>query len=287
MPELPEAETIARQLNASITGRTVRCAVVLRSDIIHGDSTPLPQWLPGRRIARVSRRAKRVLLEFESQEQLVFHLGMSGRLFTVRSDRPVEKHTHLRVQFQGDDMELRFRDPRRFGGVWCLRNGQQHVGRSLGPLGAEPLTLRAPEFREMLRRRRQIKALLMDQHVVVGLGNIYCDESLHAAGIHPLQRASELTEDDATRLLRAVKSTLLRAIRKGGSTLLDYRQADGEPGLFQLSHRVYGREGMNCRRCGGTILRIQAAGRSTHYCPHCQRRRSLRKKGARHLRRKV
>ncbi|MEK7757859.1 MAG: zinc finger domain-containing protein, partial [Planctomycetota bacterium] len=169
--------------------------------------------------------------------------------------------------------ELRFCDPRRFGGVWCLTGSEQSIGKPLGEVGLEPLDVTPAVFRVTLGRRRQIKALLMDQTVIAGLGNIYCDESLHAAGIHPLTRSDTLRPERANRLLRAITTILRRAIRFNGSTLMDYRDADGREGSFQKLHRVYQREGEPCRTCRSPIRCIQAAGRSTFFCPRCQRKR--------------
>jgi formamidopyrimidine-DNA glycosylase len=202
---------------------------------------------------------------------------MSGRLMLVASDRPIEPHTHLRIEVPAINHDLRFRDPRRFGGIWCFAGSKTHVGKRLGELGVEPLETNAATFRKILHRKRQIKALLMDQRIIAGLGNIYCDEALHAAGIHPLTPANTLEAARAGRLLRAIKSTLRRAIRHKGSTLADYRQADGEAGSFQKYHRVYRREGKTCQRCGTMITRIRAAGRSTYLCPRCQTGENVKK----------
>lgn len=272
MPELPEAETIARQLGLRLTGRKLGKVRHVRRDMVHGDPRPLSKVVTGRRVVAVRRRAKRVILDLAGGVELIFRLGMSGSMTIGRSRDPVEAHTHLRVEVRGTDTELRFRDPRRFGGIWCLAGGTRHVGKKLGPVGPEPLETTAPQFRRLLQRHRQIKALLMDQAVIAGLGNIYCDESLHGAAIHPLTPADELDAKGAGRLLRAIKTTLNRAIRANGSTLMNYRTAEGERGSFQDQHRVYQREGEHCRRCGTSIERIIAAGRSTFFCPRCQPR---------------
>ncbi|MEK6799746.1 MAG: bifunctional DNA-formamidopyrimidine glycosylase/DNA-(apurinic or apyrimidinic site) lyase [Planctomycetota bacterium] len=285
MPELPEVETIVRRLSAAITGRTIGRVEVRRRDVVHGDREAIERVLPGLRVGRVERRAKRIIiyLHRDSQScndqekmQLVFHLGMTGRVTVEPAGSPVEVHTHLRIGFGGDDQELRFRDPRRFGGAWLIRDGGGRLGRSLGPVGPEPLELSAAQFRGLLSRRRRIKVLLMDQTVIAGLGNIYCDESLHAAAIHPLRRADSLGEDESARLLRAIKNTLRRAIRFNGSTLMDYRTADGEMGSFQRLHRVYGRSGEPCRSCKEAIRRIVVGGRSTCFCPTCQPRKGIK-----------
>ncbi len=272
MPELPEAETIARQLQRQLSGRTLGRVRLTRTDIVHGDPRPLGMLLPGRQILRVSRRAKRVIFALDDGIELVFRLGMTGRMIVCPVKHPVEKHTHLRITIDGTSNELRFCDPRRFGGVWCLTGSKRSIGKPLGEVGLEPLEMTPAAFRAALSRRRQIKALLMDQTVIAGLGNIYCDESLHAAGIHPLTRADTLNSDRANRLLRAIRMTLHKAIRFNGSTLMDYRDAAGREGSFQKLHRVYQREGEPCRTCKAPIQRILAAGRSTFFCPRCQRK---------------
>ncbi len=270
MPELPEVETIARELQHRLAGATLGRVKLSRTDIVHGDPRPLSKTLPGRSVRAVRRRAKRLILDLQPTAQLLFHLGMSGRLTLVPRRQPLEKHTHLCIAIRGGPDELRFRDPRRFGGVWLLAGGDRHVGRRLSTLGPEPLPLTPSRFRDLLDRRRQIKALLLDQRAIAGLGNIYCDEALHAAGVHPLTPAGVLDAAKAGRLLRAIKSVLNRAIRFNGSTLLDYRQADGTEGSFQNHHRVYNREGKRCCGCGATIVRIPVAGRSSFVCPACQ-----------------
>jgi formamidopyrimidine-DNA glycosylase len=270
MPELPEVETIVRQLDAELSGKRLGQVRLSRKDIVHGDPRPLSRLLPDRRIEGVHRRAKRVIIDLRPRAQLVFHLGMSGRLTLCALDASVEKHTHLRIAIRNADRELRFRDPRRFGGVWCLTGGPKHKGRKLGEVGPEPLPLTLRQFKAVVARPRQLKALLLDQRVIAGLGNIYCDEALHAAGVHPLTRADSLDEAQARRLLRAIKATLRKAIRSGGSTFADYRRADGRAGSYQKHHRAYHRDGQPCRTCGTTIQRINVAGRSTFICPRCQ-----------------
>jgi formamidopyrimidine-DNA glycosylase len=227
--------------------------------------------LTGRRVRRVRRRAKRLVIDLNSGAELVFHLGMSGQLTIRPVGRPLEPHTHVRIAIKGTKRELRFRDPRRFGGVWCLTGSEEYVGRKLGEVGLEPLEIKITEFRRAIDRRRQVKALLLDQRVIAGLGNIYCDESLHAAGIHPLTPANKLDSAQTQRLLRAVKSTLRKAIRFKGSTFSDYRRAEGLEGSFQRHHRAYKRDGQPCRACGTLIVRLRVAGRSTFVCPKCQR----------------
>jgi len=272
MPELPEAETIARQLQDRLAGRALAEVVSLRGDVVCGDHPNLGRVLPGRRVERVWRRAKRVVIDLDGGLRLIVRLGMSGRLGVEPADAPVQEHTHVRVAVQGTGGELRFIDPRRFGGIACVTRDGPRDRAEWSRVGIEPLEATAAEFRKALNRRRQIKALLMDQSVIAGLGNIYCDESLHKAGVHPLTIAARLNRETLERLIRAIKTTLRRAIRFNGSTLMDYRDAQGREGSFQRQHKVYQREKEPCRACGTPIRRIFAAGRSTFFCPACQPR---------------
>ena len=271
MPELPEVETVARGLNRTIRGQRIAWVHLTRSDVLHGDPRPLCAMIAGQVVRRVGRRGKRVILELGESDRLIVHLGMSGRLTAVRETEPIEAHTHLRVGFDGTDRQLRYCDPRRFGGVWYLTDAGETMGRKLAPLGIEPLELKIETFLQFLRRHKQIKALLLDQHLLSGMGNIYCDEALFKAKIHPATVASRIRPDRADRLLAEMKETLRAAIRAKGSTIGDYRQSTGEAGGFQNAHQVYGRQGQACGRCGRTIRRILVAGRSTHVCPNCQR----------------
>ncbi|MEE9294966.1 MAG: bifunctional DNA-formamidopyrimidine glycosylase/DNA-(apurinic or apyrimidinic site) lyase [Phycisphaerae bacterium] len=270
MPELPEAESIARTLRDKLRGRRFTRTIVHRRDVIHGDATRLGSSLLNRRIKDVYREGKRVVILLDDCARIVIALGMTGRLTVERVRERVLPHTHLRVSLGRTGLELRFCDPRRFGGVWYLNGGDAHNGRRLSPLGVDALKVRADQFRALLKRNRRIKALLMDQRIIAGLGNIYCDESLHRARIHPLTCASSLTPGQTALLLHQIRVVLRAAIRLGGSTIMDYRNADGRPGGFQHKHRVYNRESLPCRTCKTPIIRIQAAGRSSHLCPRCQ-----------------
>ena len=271
MPELPEAETIARDLHEAIVGRTLRRIRLTRPDIVRHADGDLVRHLRSRRVTDVYRRGKRIVLALDDGNRLVFALGMSGRITIEQSRHPCLPHTHLRMAFGDGRREIRFRDPRRFGGVWYMNAHDNGSPRPL-PEGVEPLDVSLPVFRRLLRRKRQIKALLLDQSVIAGLGNIYCDEALHQARIHPLTRAADLTADQTAALRRAIRRVLRSAINFRGSTLMDYRAADGQPGRFQSRHRVYNRQGKPCRRCKTPIERILAASRSTHFCPTCQPR---------------
>jgi formamidopyrimidine-DNA glycosylase len=270
MPELPEVQTVAARLDSRLRGAVVESVRLFRRDIVKGSARSLQRALPNKKLWRVRRHGKRIICELSPDTELNFHLGMTGNLLVVRRDAPLLDHTHLRVRFAGRSDELRFRDPRRFGGVWLGNGRPRHGGRFSNDLGPDALEVRLPDFRRMLERRRQIKALLLDQQIIAGLGNIYCDESLFRARIHPLTSASELDPSRVSTLLRSIRSVLRQAIAAGGSSLRDYRNADGEPGWFRVKHRVYDREGEPCQRCGMAIERVVVASRSTWFCPHCQ-----------------
>ena len=271
MPELPEAETIATQLDRCLRGVRLGHVVLRRRSIVRCNGTTLRAALRGRTVRCVTRRGKRVVVHLEPAAAIVFRLGMTGQIAVTHRDEPGDRHVHLRIGLDDGRRELRFRDVRRFGGVWFTDAPHDGQVAGIDDLGPEPLEMTAGGFERLMARRRQIKALLLDQRAIAGLGNIYCDEALFAARIHPLTRAADVDALRRRALLGAIRRILRRAIRDGGSTLRDYRTATGEEGRFQARHRVYGREGKPCHRCGTTIQRIQVAGRSTHICPRCQR----------------
>lgn len=225
--------------------------------------------LVGRVIRRVSRRGKRVIVEFEGDRRLVIALGMTGHPHITAVGAPVKTHDHLRLRMAEDRFELRLRDARRFGWMEWLRSDAEFA-ESMKGLGAEPLDMTLGAFRKAFSRRRQSKALLMDQSVIAGLGNIYCDEALHRSGIHPLRIAGEVEDWRVRKLCRAIKGVLRAAIKSNGSTINSYLDPEGGPGSYQDQHWVYGREGLPCRMCGEAIVRMMAAGRSSHVCLSCQ-----------------
>jgi formamidopyrimidine-DNA glycosylase len=266
MPELPEVQTVVSTLAPKILGQRIRRVELLRADIFHPAGVDLAQQLTGKKVQQIVRRAKRIVFILENGNRFYIHLGMSGRLTIELPTAPIVKHTHLILHFAKFD--VRFRDPRRFGGVWWL--GDTPDADNLGP---EPLSLRVPALASRLAKtRRVIKNALLDQTLIAGLGNIYVDESLFEARIHPLSPANQLKPEQIRRLNRAIKSTLRRALLHRGSTLRDYVDADGGSGAFQKLHRVYDREDQPCRRCKNPIVRIIVGSRSTHFCPNCQRR---------------
>jgi formamidopyrimidine-DNA glycosylase len=278
MPELPEVQTVVSTLRPRVTGVRVGRVRLNRTDIVSPAGTDLAPLLEGRAITGVERRAKRIVFTVDGCDQFYVHLGMTGQLTVERAGAPVRTHTHLVLELEkpevrsqkseGEGMELRFRDPRRFGGVFWL--GCESAERGLGP---EPLTLKPGGLAKQLRRtRRAIKAALLDQMVIAGIGNIYADEALYLAGVHPLTPANELSGEQVGRLNRAIKLTLRRAIKARGSTLRDFVDADNEPGGYRSKHQVYDRAGEKCRRCTAVIERIVLTGRSTCFCPRCQAR---------------
>ncbi|MHC4675169.1 MAG: Fpg/Nei family DNA glycosylase, partial [Planctomycetota bacterium] len=189
-------------------------------------------------------------------------------------DDPVVPHTHMIITFLRRRSEMRFCDPRRFGAVWLLDGhagkGDKWIGRRLPDLGPDAMKISLRTFHKALKRHRQIKGLLLDQQIIAGVGNIYCDESLHRAGIHPLTRACDLDRSMVRRLHKKLRQVLTQAIRAQGSSVSDYRTANNNTGSFQHKHLVYKREGEPCKKCGTGIERIVVSGRGTHICPQCQ-----------------
>jgi formamidopyrimidine-DNA glycosylase len=269
MPELPEVQTVVSTLAPRITGARVQRVQLNRTDIVSPMGIDLAKLLERRTIKAIDRRAKRIVFTIDDCDRFYIHLGMSGQLTLEPPGAEVRNHTHLIVTLDvaGKSVELRFRDPRRFGGVFWL--GCETADGGLGP---EPLTLRPAALANALSRtRRPIKAALLDQQVIAGIGNIYADESLFLAGIHPLTLANTLTSQDVARLNRGIKRVLRRAIAARGSTLRDYVNADNAPGEYRAKHQVYAREGEPCRNCKTAIQRVVLIGRSTCFCPRCQK----------------
>lgn len=291
MPELPEVETVVRGLQSLLPGRGILSVRLGKTDFID-DPAAIEQHVPGCRIVEVRRRGKFLVLCLEKNRasqtatasaperfHLIVHLGMTGQLTVRPNAMPSALHTHVWFALD-NDRELRYTDPRRFGRMALVPESASDS--ILGQLGVDALEASEDEFRSRLAgRRARIKALLLDQGVLRGMGNIYTDESLWRARIHPARLGASLKHDEVARLYRAVQKVLREAIRLGGSSISDYVNAEGEPGEFQLCHRVYQREGKKCSRCGTRIRRMIVAGRSSYFCPSCQRaprnRRSQRK----------
>jgi formamidopyrimidine-DNA glycosylase len=284
MPELPEVETVVRGLRASLPGRTILEIRLGKTDFID-DPAALGEKLPGSRIVDVTRLGKYISIglvpggpAFSVAERLhlVIHLGMTGQLTTKPSNDPVPPHTH--VFFGLDDgRELRYTDIRRFGRMLLVPDSKIDGFRER--LGLEPLEITLEEFRARFGSRgARVKALLLDQGILRGVGNIYADESLFRARIHPARIARNLTQTQLASLHQAVRQILTAAIRLRGSSVSDYLDSDGRRGEFQFRHRVYQREGKPCVRCREKIRRMIVAGRSSHFCPRCQPAPRLSKK---------
>ena len=269
MPELPEVEVTRRGLAPQLAGRRIS-AVEVREPRLRWPVPTEVRALAGRTVRAVNRRGKYLLLDC-GDGHLIVHLGMSGSLRLLPPGTPAQKHDHFDLVL-GDRM-LRLRDPRRFGAVlWTSKALDAHP--LLAGLGVEPLSpALAPARLHALTRscRMPVKRFLMDARRIVGVGNIYASESLFRAGIHPRKRANRLSLQDCAKLVRAIKQTLRAAIRAGGSSLRDYVGADGVLGDFQSRTWVYDREGERCRRCRTAVKRIVQGGRSSFFCPSCQR----------------
>jgi formamidopyrimidine-DNA glycosylase len=282
MPELPEVETVANGVNERIQGERID-SVWLSSKPQTFKTPPaeMAEQLTGRRIEQVRRVGKHIVFDLESgrpdkaRVQWIVHLGMTGRLLVSASDVPQPPHTHA-VLHLSSARELRFVDPRRFGrlaihAVDALPASTENSGGFQGP-GREPLSISLPDFIELFRGRKlAIKSALLNQKLLHGVGNIYADESLFRAGIRPRRMAGRLTRAELKRLHASIQSVLREAISLGGSSVSDYVDAEGVRGFFQLEHRVYMRTGLPCLVCGTPIRKIVLGGRSTHYCPKCQR----------------
>lgn len=283
MPELPEVETVARGLRKTILGRRILSVRLGKTDFID-DPAALEQHLPGRTIQAVDRYGKFMLLRLSpvapqsesahpqngdaAPAALLVHLGMTGQIGSLLAAQPHAKHTHVFMTLD-DARELRYTDPRRFGRLAYL--DQALLEKELPRFGADPLEISASDFIAQTRSRRaRIKALLLDQSFLRGVGNIYADESLWRAKIHPARLASSLSAAQAKLLHRHLRAVLQKAIAMHGSSISDFLDADGEPGWYQRQHRVYDREGRPCYRCGSLIRRMIVAGRSSHFCPRCQ-----------------
>ncbi len=271
MPELPEVETVANGVHARVSGARIASVTVgSKPEPLKSPAHVIEQTLTGARIARVRRTGKTIVMELETHDgspaEVTIHLGMTGRLLVSQADVPMPAHTHLVLHLH-DGREVRFVDPRRFGRIGVVDAGTSYAGP-----GAEPLTISPEQFAALFRgRRTPIKAALLNQSLLHGVGNIYADESLFRAGIRPRRHAGRLTRAELARLHGALQSVLRQAIELGGSSVSDYVDADGVRGFFQLEHRVYGRTGLPCRVCGTPVKRIVVGGRSTHFCTVCQR----------------
>jgi formamidopyrimidine-DNA glycosylase len=269
MPELPEVETVRRGLEPLVCGRRIVKAVCRVAQLRLPIDPQLDTRLSGQTILSISRRAKYLLFELERGTLLV-HLGMSGVLRLVEPDCPLAKHDHVDLQLD-DGRLLRYNDPRRFGLILYLQ-GDPFSHRLLRQLGPEPLAGLAEDYLFCRSRKRQlaVKNFIMDQKMLVGVGNIYASEALFAAAIDPRRPAASLELSEAVKLLRCIRQILGDAIAAGGTTLKDFRQSDGKPGYFSRQLRVYGRKGEGCPNCAAPIRQLVLGQRSTFFCEQCQ-----------------
>ena len=276
MPELPEVETVARGLQGTVAGKRIIRVTLGETDFID-NPLEVARELPGLKIRLVERYGKFLLLRLAAAENLpnreetalLVHLGMTGRLFPVAANEIHLKHTHV-VMLLEDGLELRYVDPRRFGRIAYLAG--EVLRQELLRFGSDPLEAGLEEFvARIAGRRSRIKALLLDQQVLRGVGNIYADESLWRAKIHPAKLAASLNRNQGKLLFESLQKILQEAIVLRGSSISDFLDAEGQPGEYQRHHQVYGREGKRCPRCRTEIRRGIVAGRSSFYCPKCQK----------------
>jgi formamidopyrimidine-DNA glycosylase len=275
MPELPEVETVRRRLEPVLRGRRFEHVEILDARLTRPvDPTEVAAELVTERIAALERRGKYLVVRFESGRSLLIHLRMTGSLLHVKRGRHPEADPHLRAVVRLDDgSDVVYRDVRRFG-TWLLVEPGETETYLAARVGGEPLTraFTAKRLAEVLRgRRAPVKAAILDQRRLAGVGNIYADEALWRARIDPRRPAGELGDDELRALHRGIRAALKAGIARQGSTLRDYRTPDGDSGRMQHEFKVYGRAGEPCERCGHTIEKIRTAGRGTWYCPGCQR----------------
>lgn len=268
MPELPEVETTVRGLERVLLGRRIERVELRRPDLRRAMPEGLGQRLVGARVTGLRRRAKYGLVDTDRGDTLVFHLGMSGK-WRVDPEE-IEKHDHVVIETD-DGRRVALNDPRRFGSLDLVPTEELESWPAFAALGPEPLEIDARQLRQRLAgRNAPIKALLLDQGVIAGLGNIYVCEALHRAHIRPTRAGGSVSLERLERLARAIREVLAEAIEAGGSTLRDFASPDGELGYFSKTFAVYDREGQACP-CGGRVKRMVQGGRSTFFCPRCQR----------------
>jgi len=271
VPELPEVETIARGLAKRVVGDVIESVWLgSKPEPLKSPAAEIEAALASKTILNVRRSGKHIVVDLADPvrkgmpaAQWIVHLGMTGRLLVCSAESEVAKHTHAILRL-ASGRELRFVDPRRFGRLAVIEK--------FAPPGAEPLSIPLTKFVALFRgRKTPIKSALLNQKLLSGVGNIYADEGLYRAKVRPRRRAASLTADELRLLHKGLKQVLQEAIRLGGSSISDYVDSEGQEGFFQLKHRVYGREGKPCQKCGTPIKRVVIAGRSSHYCPTCQK----------------
>lgn len=272
MPELPEVETIIRGLAPRLSGQKISLINLRLPSLLKGAKEGDLKKLQGKRIISLRRRGKIIIIDCEGGISLLFHLKMAGNLLLVDRKFEVDKHTHLIITFDNKPKELRFRDIRKFGSFYLLPTSRIFSLNPLNKLGPEALEIGLNEFLFMVKNRQaRIKNLLLNQSFIAGLGNIYTNEILFQAKIHPLRPASQLKAKEIKRLWTVMRKVLVKAVESKGSSVRNYRDANGRQGRFQDYHQVYGRQAQPCPRCGQKIERIHQGGRSTFFCSRCQK----------------
>lgn len=285
MPELPEVETIARGLRQTIVGKKISQVKAIFPGVVKQDCSLFAETIKHREVEGVRRRGKYLLIDLSGGKMLLIHLGMTGNLLFTRSAgcrgkessrrrsrrKSPDKHDHLIFEFCDTDLVLRYNDQRKFGKLKACESYREREVSELKKLGPESVDVSSSDFVEIFRKRNgRIKPALLNQSIIAGLGNIYADESLFEARIHPARKVDSLSERKLRDLHKGIRKVLKRAIKAGGSSVDNYLNVDGQMGRFQLQHKVYGREGERCRRCGGKIKRIKIDQRSSYFCPRCQ-----------------
>lgn len=274
MPELPEVETVARGLRRTILGKTIARIVIRPKARIHPRARRFRALVAGATVVGIRRRGKNLLVDLSNEQTLWIHLKMTGRLNYQPAESPLDGHDHVIFHFKGSRYSLHFNDYRRFGRLQVHPRREVMACRGLAELGPEPTELTVDQFIALCRsRRRMIKAALLDQTLIAGLGNIYADESLYLSRIHPQRRTDTIAGKKLAELHGHIRNLFSRAIRLMGTSVDTFAGVNGRPGRFQNHLRVYGRQGQPCGRCGKKIRREKIGGRSAHYCPSCQRRK--------------
>lgn len=293
MPELPEVETIVRDIRPVLMGRLISGMVIRHKAVeylMNVDPQTFYEHTVTQVVTTVLRKGKYIILPLDNDAVIVFHLGMTGRILLEEvPDIPIDerftgedyidKHTHFMMELtdpsgETDDVELHFNDVRLFGNIWLVREADDINDLpvpGLVDLGPDALGITLDEFASIMRTRRNVKSVLLDQSKIAGVGNIYADEACFSAGVHPSRKGQSLTKEERAKLWFAVKTVLKEGLKYRGSSTSDYTDASGETGSFQEHHRVYQKTGIPCTECGSIIERIKLSGRSTHFCPSCQK----------------
>jgi formamidopyrimidine-DNA glycosylase len=271
LPELPEVEVIARHLKSKLSGLTICSFRIVYPAILKKTNMAMLLPIKGQEVCDVRRRGKCIWMKTDGGMSVIFHLKMTGQFLFCLPREPWDKHTHFGLAFLESSFELRFRDVRKFGWILCTKARNESEVEAFDQLGPEPLEIERDQFVELFRgRKARMKSLLLDQTFLAGIGNIYADEILFRAKVHPACSAAFLNEEDLFRVWDAMNHILRSAIAHRGSSIRDFVDADGREGSYQDQHRVYGRQGLSCPECSHPISRLRIGGRSSYVCSLCQ-----------------